>query len=148
MLFFNVLTTICLGLLIGTELAVSVFINPVLQRLDTNARIKAISLFAKRLGVAMPFWYVASALLLLTQAALHRHDSGVSLFIASTALWLAVIVATLLFLVPINNRLMSLDSASSVEAALREHKRWDLLHRGRVAVLALSMALFLLAIFR
>ena len=148
MVFLDIVTTVCIGLLIGTELAVSVFINPILQRLDTGTRMRAISLFAKRLGTAMPFWYALSALLLIAEAVLRRHTDGLSLLTTASALWLAVIVLTLIFLVPINNRMMRLDSNSSTEASLQQHKTWDVLHRGRVAVLAASMVCFLLAILR
>lgn len=148
MIFLDIITTVCIGLLIGTEFAVSVFVNPILERLDTGTRMKAISFFAKRLGTAMPFWYVLSLLLLAVEAALRRHSFGESLLIAASAVWLAVIIVTLLFLVPINNRMMRLDANSSAEDSLREHKLWDVLHRGRVAILAGSMICFLLAVLR
>jgi uncharacterized membrane protein len=125
-----------------------VFVNPVLTRLDIGSRMKAISLFANRLGTAMPFWYALSLFLLIAEVVFRRHTAGISLLITASALWLAVILLTLVFLVPINNRMMRPDSNSSIEASLQQHKRWDLLHRGRVAVLAASMVCFLLAILR
>jgi uncharacterized membrane protein len=146
MIFLDIVTTLCIGLLIGTEFAVSVFVNPILERLDTSTRMKAISFFAKRLGTAMPFWYAASLLLLIAEAVLRRNANVESLLIVSGALWLAVIVLTLIFLVPINNRMMRLDANSPAEVSLRQHRKWDLLHRGRVAVLAASMVCFLLAV--
>jgi uncharacterized membrane protein len=148
MIFLDIVTTVCIGLLIGTEFAVSVFINPILQRLDTGTRMKAISFFAKRLGTAMPFWYALSLLLLIAEAALRRQGNSESLLITASALWLAVILLTLIFLVPINNRMMRLDSSSPTEASLQQHKTWDLLHRGRVAILAMSIIYFLLAVLR
>jgi len=146
MIYLDILTTVCIGLLIGTEFTVSVFINPILQRLDTGMRMKTISYFAKRLGTAMPFWYVLSLLLLLAEAALRRHNFSGSLLLTASALWFAVIVLTLLFLVPINNRMMRLDANSPSESSLREHTKWEVLHRGRVAVLTASMVCFLLAV--
>jgi uncharacterized membrane protein len=148
MIFLDIATTVCIGLLIGTEFSVSVFVNPILERLDTGTRMKAISLFAKRLGTAMPFWYALSLLLLITEAVLRRHGDSESLLIAAGALWLAIIALTLIFLVPINNRMMRLDASSPADTSLREHRTWDLLHRGRVAVLATSMICFLLALLR
>lgn len=146
--FLYIATTICIGLLIGTEFAVSVFINPVLRKLDERAQAKAISLFAVRLGRAMPFWYAISLLLLLVEALATCHHPGNSLLIAACAIWLAVIVLTLLFLVPINNRMMQLDAQSFPEVAQREHRRWDTLHRLRVAALVVAMLCFLLAAHR
>jgi uncharacterized membrane protein len=148
MIYLDILTAVCIGLLIGTEFAVSVFINPILRRLDTGTRMKAISYFAKRLGTAMPFWYALSLLLLIAEAGLRRHVDGFSLLITAGTLWLTVIILTLIFLVPINNRMMRLDANSSPEGSLREHQRWDMLHRGRIAVLTASMICFLLAVLR
>jgi hypothetical protein len=59
-----------------------------------------------------------------------------------------VIILTLIFLVPINNRMMRLDANSPSESSLREHTKWELLHRGRVAVLTASMVCFLRAVLR
>jgi uncharacterized membrane protein len=147
MIYLDIVATVCIGLLIGTEVAVSVFINPVLERFDTETRMKAISYFAKRLGTAMPFWYALSFVLLIAEAVLRRRSLGEPLLMGASVLWLAVIILTLIFLVPINNRMMRLGSESS-DGSLEEHRRWDLLHRGRVAVLAASMVCFLLAILR
>lgn len=148
MIYLDIATAVCIGLLIGTEFTVSVFINPILQRLDTGTRMKTISYFAKRLGTAMPFWYVVSFLLLVTEALLRRQADGLSLLITASVLWLAVIVLTLMFLVPINNRMMRLDANSSAETSFKEHAKWEMMHRGRVAVLTTSMVCFLLAVLR
>jgi uncharacterized membrane protein len=146
--FLYIATTLCIGLLIGNEFAVSVFINPILQKLDDRTRAKAISLFATRLGRAMPFWYAFSLLLLLLEVFTKRHESGSILLIAASAIWLAVIVLTVLFLVPINNRMMRLDAESFPEQARREHNRWNTLHQLRVTALVVAMICFLLAAHR
>ena len=146
--FLYIATTVCIGLLIGTEFAVSVFINPVLRKLEERSQARAISLFAGRLGRAMPFWYGLSLLLLIVEAVVERHELGFSLLIVATAIWLAVIVLTLLFLVPINNRMMLLDAASFPKEAQREHERWDSRHRLRVMALVVAMICFLLAAHR
>jgi hypothetical protein len=57
-----------------------------------------------------------------------------------------VIVLTLMFLVPINNRMMRLDADSWSEEAREQHNRWDRLHRVRVFALGTAMVCFLLAI--
>lgn len=148
MVYLDIVTTVSIGLLIGTEFAVSVFVNPILERLDNGTRMQAIRLFAKRLGTAMPFWYALSALLLIGEAVLRRRSFAEPLLISASVLWIAVIILTLIFLVPINNRMMRLDSSSAAERSFEEHKRWDLLHRGRVAVLVTAMICFLLAVLR
>jgi len=144
MLLLDIVTIVCVGLLIGTEFAVSVFINPVLRKLEDSAQAQAISLFAARLGTAMPFWYVLSLLLLIVEAVMRRHERGLILLIAASVIWVAVIVATVLFLVPINNRMMRLDTSSFPEEARREHHRWNALHRLRVMALVVALICFLL----
>jgi uncharacterized membrane protein len=145
-LSLDIVTTLCIGWLIGVELAVSVFVNPILSRLDQPARFDVTRLFAQRLGAAMPFWYVASFVLLTVEAFLRRHQPGAALLIAACAIWAAVILLTLLFLVPINNRIARNEFATSSESFLREHEKWDMRHRWRVVALAAAMACFLLAI--
>ena len=146
MLIVQTLTIVSIGLLIGTEFAVSVFINPVLVRLDTRTRAQAIQMFATRLGKAMPFWYAANLVLLLTVTYLHRHHRGIALLIAASAIWAVVILLTILFLVPINNRMMRLDPDSFTEAQQHEHHRWTTLHHLRVLTLCAAMVCLLLAI--
>jgi len=144
----DLITIMCIGLLIGTEFAVSAFINPVLRKLDDRAQASAIQLFAGRLGFVMLFWYGASLLLLLLEMGIRFHQSGVLLLGSASGIWIAVIVLTLLFLVPINNRMTRINPGEFDGASQREHQRWDLLHRFRVAALSTAMVLFLAGIYR
>ncbi len=144
----DMVTTVCIGLLIGTEFAVAVFINPILRKLGTREELRAVRLFAAKLGAAMPFWYSASFLLLIAEAAMRHGGSGYLLLIAACSIWAAVIVLTLLFLVPINNRLARVDPDAAGEPALKEHGQWDAMHRWRVATLTAAMVCFLIAVLR
>jgi uncharacterized membrane protein len=146
MLIFDIVTIVSIGLLIGTELAVSVFINPVLARLDDRTRAQAIQMFAIRLGKAMPVWYVANFVLVLTLTWLQRHQPSQSLLITSSVIWAVVILLTILFLVPINNRMMRLDPNSFTETQQREHCRWTTGHHLRVLALCAAMLCLLVAI--
>jgi uncharacterized membrane protein len=146
MMVLDVGTVLCVGLLIGTEFAVSVFINPILRKLDIAAQGQAIGLLARRLGFVMPFWYAGSLLLLIAGAIARWHGTGDALLIAACAIWAVVIVATLLVLVPINNRMGLLDAKAFPAEARREHRKWDRLHRVRVAALAAAAVCFLVAV--
>jgi uncharacterized membrane protein len=146
MSYLDMITIVCIGLMIGTEFTVSVFINPVLGKLDNAAQLNAIRIFAGKLGAAMPFWYALSLVLLIIEATLRHSETGFGLLLASAGIWTAVILTTVLFLVPINNRLARLTPNAVVDQALREHKRWDSLHRVRIAVLGIAMICFLIAI--
>jgi uncharacterized membrane protein len=143
---FEIAAILCIGLLLGTELAVSVFINPIVWQLDETAQATAIRLFATRLGKAMPFWYAVSLIFLIVEAVLYRHQATLPLLIAACVIWAAVILLTLLFLVPINNRMMRLAANSFPEAERQQHKKWDARHRLRIAALGASFLCFLIAI--
>jgi uncharacterized membrane protein len=144
----DIVTAVCIGLLIGTEFAVAVFINPILRKLGPREEMRAIRLFAAKLGAAMPFWYVASLVLLIGEAVWRHGETGYLLLVAAGAIWAAVIALTLLFLVPINNRLARVDPDSAPESALTEHGRWDAMHRWRVVSLTAAMVCFLIAVIK
>jgi hypothetical protein len=147
-LYLDILTIVSIGLQTGTEFAVSVFINPVLYQLDDRALAFAVKLFANKLGAAMPFWYCGNFILLMTEAIFHRSQPGVSLLIASCAVWATVILLTLIFLVPINNRIVALKDPIFSEAIRQDHKRWDARHRIRIGAIVLAMILLLMAVLK
>jgi hypothetical protein len=147
MFILSSITTLSLGLLIGVELSVALFINPVvdsLATLDPSGQSRLTRLFATRLGHAMPFWYAANLLLLLGQCILHRGHAEAPLLWFAAALWAVVILVTVLFLVPINNRMMMLDGAMNAQAQ-HDHRTWDSLHRLRILALAAAAFCALIA---
>lgn len=145
-MILDVLSIVSIGLLVGTEFAVSAFINPVLAKLAPEAGAHATSLFARNLGRAMPFWYVLNFVLLIIEVVMHRHGSGVGWLAAAPVLWAVVIVFTLLILVPINNRIAAMDSGPFSDRLKQEHTTWDLLHRWRVAALSACLVSLLIGI--
>ncbi len=142
----DTVTILCIGLMIGTEFAVSAFVNPVLEVLGGSAQAHAARLFARRLGQAMPFWYVLSFLLLIAETITVRHSPAMPFLAAACAIWAAVIALTLIFLVPINNRIANMDFATFTDALRREHKLWDLRHRWRVLALCAAMICMLIGV--
>jgi uncharacterized membrane protein len=137
---------LCIGLLLGTEFAVSVFINPIVWQLDEPAQAAATRLFATRLGKAMPFWYAASFIFLIVEAVLYRHQASLPLLIAACVIWVAVILQSVFFLVPIANRMTRLAANSFPEAERQQSKKWDTRHRLRIAAVGVSFLCFLIAI--
>ena len=138
--FLDVVTILCTGLLIGNELAVSLFVNPAIGRLDERAQAKAASLLARSLGKAMPFWYALSLILLIVEAYIHRHGSTLNLLLAAAVVWMAIIIYTVLALVPINNHIALLEPASLPGQWRHDHKKWDTLHRWRIVFLIVAMS--------
>ena len=146
MFLLDILTIICIGPLVGVEFAVSAFVNPIAWKLEDRAQGAAIALFAVRLGRAMPGWYALSLLLLVLEIVLRWHEPGLFWLIAASSIWLAVILFSVLLLVPINNRLARLSPDSFSETARREHNKWDALHRGRILAVGVAWICFLLRI--
>jgi uncharacterized membrane protein len=142
----DILTILSVGLMIGTEFAVSVFVNPILHQLDAKAETAATRLFARKLGKAMPFWYALGFALMALEASIRRHDAGIAWLVAGASIFAFVIVMTLIFLVPINNRIASAQEEVFPDSLKKEHRIWDLRHRGRVLMLTLALVLFLVGI--
>jgi hypothetical protein len=147
MLFLDVLTILCTGLMIGNELAVSLFVNPVIWQLEDRSQAKALSLFAGTLGKIMPFWYAFCLVLMVVETYLRRHQPALTLLLAAVAIWIAIIVYTVTTLVPINNRIARLAGALP-EGWREEHKRWDTYHRWRILSLMLAMVCLVWGILR
>ena len=147
MLFLDILTILCAGLMIGNELAVSLFVNPVIWKLEDRSQAKALSLFAGILGKVMPFWYVLCLVLMIVEAYLRRHQPGLTLLLIAVAIWIAIIVYTLTTLVPINNRIARL-AGGLPEGWREEHKRWDTYHRWRILSLMIAMVCLVWGILR
>jgi uncharacterized membrane protein len=147
MQFLDLLTILCTGLMIGNELAVSLFVNPVIWQLEDRSQAKALSLFAGNLGKVMPFWYALCLLLMIVETYLRRHQPGLTLLLVAVAIWIAIIVYTVTTLVPINNRIARLAGALP-EGWREEHKRWDTYHRWRILSLITAMVCLVWGILR
>ena len=130
----DIITILCIGLMVGNELTVSLFINPVMWQLEEQAQAKTLSLFARYLGKAMPIWYILSLVLLIAEAYLRRHQPALTPLLTAIIIWVAVILYTVTTLVPINNRIVALSTQWR-----SEHKRWDALHRWRILLLTIAM---------
>lgn len=136
----DLVTILCTGLMIGTELSVSLFVNPTVWQLDDQAQAKALSLLARSLGKFMPIWYALSLCLLIVEAVLHHGGSTLNLLLIAIAIWIAIIIYTVTTLVPINKRIASVTTSSSPAQWRRDHRKWDTLHRWRIVFLVVAMA--------
>ncbi len=118
-------------LMVGVELAVSLFINPMATEL------------AGSLGRVMPFWYGSCLLLLAAEAFVRRHEAGETELMCAAVLWLFTIIYTIAVLVPINNRIAASTHTTPSFDWKRQHKRWDTLHRWRIGLLVIAGLAFM-----
>jgi uncharacterized membrane protein len=125
---------------VGNELAVSLFVNPAIWKLDESAQVKALGLLARSLGAVMPFWYFLSLILLIGETYVRRHGAHPHLLHASVAIWVVTIIYTVTILVPINKRIARLNADALPSEWRSEHGRWDTLHRWRILMLTIAFA--------
>jgi uncharacterized membrane protein len=139
----DIFTIVLAGLMVGNELAIAVFIHPILDRLPEKAHLPTAIAIARFLGRVMPFWYGLVLVLLGLAAFLHHRVSGEWSWplIISSALWAVSIGFTIAALVPINNRVASWTEASRPNNWRTDRHRWDVLHRWRVLLLTIAFAL-------
>jgi Domain of unknown function (DUF1772) len=117
------------GPLVGVELGVAAFTNPLVAKLPDDAFRQARSGGSRLLGALMPFWYIGTLVVLIAGAVL-SHDV---LAVTAAALMGAAVLLTVTVLVPINNRIGAWQSDDDVNRDLAG--RWDRLHWVRVALL-------------
>jgi uncharacterized membrane protein len=142
----NTITIALAGLMVGNELAVSVFVNPAAWQLESGPQAQELSILARSLGRVMPVWYSLCLALLGIESYLHRHQGTLALLLAATLIWAAVIAFTIAILVPINNRIASLNTAAPTPGWKRDHRKWDSLHRVRIVLLAVAVLFLIYAL--
>ena len=141
--WFNIATLFVALTLVGVEFSVSAFVYPAAWRLASAAQVKMLGRFALVLGRVMPFWYVGVLLLLGMETWLSRHTSGFRILLAAISLWLLTTLATIVWLVPLNNGVAKEDPAWQ-----RMSRTWDRRHRVRIAALATAVLLLTCVVAR
>ncbi|MBA3915281.1 MAG: DUF1772 domain-containing protein [Acidobacteriales bacterium] len=137
----NIVVLIVAALMVGCELATAAFVNPTLDKLPDDVHLPAASALARVQGRFMPFWYALVFLLALAEVGIRWHQSGrLPIWISiSAVLWMLAIVYSVTALVPINNRIKS----NPPPDWKIYRRRWDLLHRWRVALLTIALVLLI-----
>ena len=137
------------ALLMGNEFSIAFFIHPSLTQSDHKAFIPAIQVFARLLGRIMPFWMAGTlaahlALALFFWASQH----AASLFtLYASGVWLFICIFSVIFPVPINNRVGRWNPSALPENWESERKLWDTYNTIRVAFIVLAFV-FLVIAFR
>jgi uncharacterized membrane protein len=149
-LAYDVVAATVAATMAGNEFAVAAFIHPQLNHLDPETHARAAPPIASILGKIMPLWYALALALILGTAYEHRpltHGPGL-LISLSAALWIATILFTITMLVPINNRIASMNPDHPHPTWQQDRARWDRLHRIRVALLVIAVILLLVGLLQ
>ena len=134
------------GLLAGNELAVAVFIHPVLYSVSDEPHVRVAKPLARRLGHSMPFWYALSLVFAILQMLIMRAPPAARWLCCAAAILLSlIIVLTILLPAPINNRIARLDVHRLPTDWLSMRRCWDLYHRVRVLLLIVVQVLLILS---
>jgi uncharacterized membrane protein len=140
-----VATVVLVGLMVGVELSVAAFIEPIFDRLPNNAAIAARSDGARVLGRLMPFWYIASVLLGIWWAAQTWGQPKATTVVAAVALLMVSVVMSVTILVPINSRVARWASIGVPDDWREQVGRWNRFHYGRVAIIVAAFVLLVVA---
>jgi len=144
----NVMAILVAGLMVGCELSIAAFIHPTLDMLPDDVHQPAASAIARVMGTVMPFWYALTFLLTLAEVVIRWHQSGrlPIWIVTSSLLWMLAILYTITTLVPINNRIASWEKSAPPPDWKTYRRRWDMLHRWRVALLTIAFTLLIVGI--
>jgi hypothetical protein len=126
------------GPMVGVEIGVAAFTNPIVARLPDDAYRQFRSGGSRLLGVVMAIWYMTTLVVLIAAAVVTWGDWLVA---AAAVLMALTVLLTVTVLVPINNRIGAWSEVADVDRDLAG--RWDRLHWLRVVML---VALFVLLV--
>jgi hypothetical protein len=141
---FDALAVVITGPMVGVELAVAAFFNPLVARLPDDAFRAARGGASRVLGTVMPFWYAATLLVLAVTAVRAWGGSRDWPLVTAAGLMTAVVLLTVTTLVPINSRIAKWPATGEISRELAG--RWDRLHWLRAAVLGLLFVMVTIAV--
>ena len=140
-----VITTTVVGLMVGVEFSVAVFVNRMLLSLAAGPAQEGRAWGGRVLGRVMPFWYFGSLALVAGLAAAGWNKPGAGAAVTAAALLVVSVVMSITLLVPINNRSVTWTADDHPADWREQQQRWDRLHYLRVAVLIAAFVLALVA---
>jgi uncharacterized membrane protein len=141
-----VITVVLVGLMVGVELAVAAFVNPIFDRLPNDGGLAARSDGARVLGRVMPFWYIGSVVLGVLWAAQARGRPEALTVVVATALLVVSVVMSIVLLVPINSRVAQWSAGDVPLDWRRQVGQWDRFHYVRVGVIVAAFVLFVVGV--
>lgn len=135
-----------LGLMCGSELNVAAFAHPALNRQPLDVHIAMRAELARLFGRVMPFWMGGSTLLNLLLLLPFENLAGPAWRFAaiSFAIQACAVVFSLIFPVPINNRISKWRTESLPGDWREQERRWDLYHWLRTTGLIAAFGILLL----
>ncbi len=146
----QVLATVVLGLMCGSELNIAAFAHPALNRQPLDVHIPVRASFATLFGRVMPFWMATSTLLNLLLLLPFEHLGVLAGHLAQIAFAIQVfaILFSLVGPVPINNRIKLWTPSNLPSDWKAQEHRWDLYHWIRTCGLVVAFTLLVVSALR
>ena len=131
----------------GSELNVGVFAHPILNGQPLEVHVPVRASLARLFGRVMPFWMTTSALLNLAVVLPFEGLQGTTWRLAAVAFCIQAlaVVFSVIFPVPINNRIVQWTAATVPRDWRAQEHRWDVLHISRTLGLIGAFALLTLS---
>jgi uncharacterized membrane protein len=147
-MILELFAVLVLGLMCGSELNVAAVGHPIVGQQTLEVHVPMRASFATLLGQVMPFWMVGSTLLnlLLLLPFEHLKGSAREFAVVAFAIQVFAVVFSLIFPVPINNRIAKWTPASLPGDWKAQEHRWDAYHWFRTCALIVAFALLALAL--
>jgi uncharacterized membrane protein len=144
----QLVAVLVLGLMCGSELNVGALTHPALNKQPNEIHIPVRAALARSLGRLMPAWMPLSAVLNLVVILPFEHLSEPAwhLAVAAFCLQLLASVFSLIFPVPINNRIMRWTPETLPADWKQQEHRWDVYHLSRTLVLIAAFAILTLSL--
>jgi hypothetical protein len=135
------------ALLMGNEFSIACFIHPSLTRAGHERFIPAIQVFAKLFGKIMPFWMAGTLIfhLVLALSVWSSHHAASLFTLYAAAIWIFIVLLSVIFPVPINNRVGQWNPSELPANWQAERKLWDLYNTIRVGFIGFAFFLLLVA---
>jgi uncharacterized membrane protein len=143
--YLSIATIVVVSLMVGVELSVAVFVNPIFDRLPNDGGIAARSDGARVLGRWMPFWYIGSVLLSICWAIKIWGRPQAFTVIAAVMLLVVSIVMSVTILVPINTKIAHWSSGGAPKNWREQVNPWDRFHYIRVGIIVVAFVLLVAA---
>jgi hypothetical protein len=143
---FDVISLAVASIMVGNEVAVAAFVNPVLWRMEERTHAQTAAALAGVTNSVMPLWYILTLILTLAVIWEHRtldfdHGPGLLLAVAAGG-WFISVTLTLTRIIPLSKRIAHMDPDLPHREWLVDRSRWDGLQRWRLCLLLISLALF------
>lgn len=145
--FIATLSLASLAVLVGVELAVAVFLHPIVNRMHPESAASGRAMSARRLGAVMPWWYAATSLAVVLTAVLAWRSGGpVALWAFCAGTLVLVVVVSVTVLVPLNSSIARRSDHDADGGTGGDIRTWDRWHAVRTCLLGCGLAVGAVAV--